>query len=375
MNTNIDAPDDGSRIVTLDCFPIKVPLKKPMKLAGGTVHEAQILYLRLRSADGVEGWGEAIADPGNAGETVRGMQAMIEERFKPLVIGAPALDRISILKAMASSVFANGGAISAIDMALLDLVGRMKGIAAVDVLGGAYRKSIKTISIVGGANQHDVLKDVGLLLDAGIDCFKLKVGAGRVSDDIAMLKAIRGAIGDDRFLCADANMAWDIASALQFARGAADYGLDYLEQPIAADNVRMAMLRGQSPVPISADESIHGLNDVIALKDLNAISGVSLKAIKLGGPTELKRVATICDGLGLSVGVAMMMETGLSTAAMVHASCALPQADWLLNAGVAFLAADPSRATDTSAAGTIACSTAPGLGVQIDEGELRRCAI
>jgi len=370
----IQAEAPESRIVALDCFPIALPLRRPMKLAGGYVSEAHILYLRLRTANGVEGWGEAIADPGNAGETVRGMQAMIEARFKPLVVGRSAFDRIPLVGAMTAAVFANGGAIGAIDMALLDLVGKLKGIAAVDVLGGAYRTSVKTLSIVGGPDQDAVLGEVAHLLDAGVECFKLKVGAGPVRDDVAMLKAVRGAIGDDRFLCADANMAWDIATALQFARGAADHGLAYLEQPIAADNVRMAMLAAQSPVPISADESIHGLNDVTALRDLKAVAGMSLKSIKLGGPTELKRVATICDGLGLSVGVAMMMETTLSTAAMIHTSCALPQIDWLLNVGVAFLAEDPMDTGGAPMLGAVNCPQGPGLGVAVDEGELRRFA-
>ena len=364
-----------SRIVALDCFPIRLPLKKPMKLAGGVVREANILYLRLRSANGVEGWGEAIADPGNAGETVGGMQAMIEARFKPLLIGKSAFERISIIGAMMASVFANGGAIGAIDMALLDLLGKLKGIAAVDVLGGAYRTSVQTLSIVGGPDQDSVLKEVSELLDAGVECFKLKVGAGRVRDDIAMLKVVRGAIGDDRFLCADANMAWDISAALEFTRGAAEHGLAYIEQPIAADNYRMAMLAAQSPVPISADESIHGLNDVAALRDLKAVAGMSLKSIKLGGPTELKRVATICDGFGLSVGVAMMMETSLSTAAMIHTSCALPQIDWLLNVGVSFLAEDPIKSEPLSILGTVTCPGGAGLGINVDEGKLKRFAL
>ena len=134
------------------------------------------------------------------------------------------------------------------------------------------------------------------------------------------------------------------------------------------------MLAAESPVPISADESIHGLNDVMALQRLRAISGMSLKTIKLGGPIELKRVATICDGLGLSVGVAMMMELGLLTAAMVHASCALSQIEWLFNAGVAFLAADPSRA-NVSMTGTIACSTAPGFDRRRRTPTLRYLAV
>jgi muconate cycloisomerase len=366
--------DKAVTIASLDCFPIRLPLRKPMKLAGGYVHNAEILYLRIRTADGVEGWGEAIADPGNAGETVGGMQRMIDERLKPLVIGASAFDRISILNGMAASVFANGGAIGAIDMALLDLIGKLKNIPAVDVLGGACRRSLKTVSIVGGSDQTAVLEDVAQLLDAGVDCFKLKVGSGPVREDIATLKVMRDAIGGDRFLCADANMAWDITTALQFARGAADVGLDYLEQPIVADHQRMAMFAAQCPVPISADEAIHSLNDVMTLNNLRAISGVSLKSIKLGGPTELKRVATICDGLGLSVGIAMMMETSLSTAAMIHTSCALPQADWPFNIGSAFLAADPNSDVDLSMAGAVSCPVGPGLGVNVDEASLRRFA-
>ncbi len=236
------------------------------------------------------------------------------------------------------------------------------------LLGGCWRTEVPVLSIVGGdGTLAETLTSVEVLRADGVAGFKLKVGIDDVRNDIETFKAIRSALGDDIFLAADANMAWTIPTALRFARAAAESGIAYLEQPISVDNARMAMLARQSPAPISADEAIHGLNDITALAQLNAIAGLSLKTIKLGGLGAMIRAATIADGLGLSVGLAMMMESGLATRAMIHAACAVPQLDWKLNLGCDFLADSPVSGDALRRGGVAPCPNGPGLGVDVDE--------
>lgn len=360
--------DPDSLVTALDCFPARLPLKQPMKIGGGRIDGVDVLYVRVRTAGGACGWGEAIADPGNAGETVRGAMAMIDARLRQAVVGHSVFARAALVASLASGVFANGGAITAIDMALLDVAGKMRGVPAVELLGGSWRTAVPVLSIVGGVGtMADTLSSVEALRADGVAGFKLKVGLGDVRDDIETFTAIRAALGDDVFLAADANMAWSIPTALRFARAAAEAGIAYLEQPIGADNARMALLARRSPAPISADEAIHGLNDIAALTQLNAIAGLSLKAIKLGGLGAMLRAATIADGLGLSVGLAMMMESGLATRAMIHAACAVPQLDWKLNLGCDFLADSPVAGDGLRRGGVAPCPGGPGLGVDVDE--------
>ncbi|MEZ5876578.1 MAG: enolase C-terminal domain-like protein [Tepidamorphaceae bacterium] len=373
MNAETGSYDRDSMVASLDCFPLRLPLKKPMQLGGFRFDSVGVLYVRVTSVSGAEGWGEAIADLGNAGETLRGMVGVIDARFRELTVGRTVHERLSVLADLNGGVFANGGAITAIDMALLDLAGKLRGAPVAEVLGGMHRRQVGKLAIVGGGNDKAALIDeVTQLLEDGVHAFKLKVGSLKVSEDIAMLAAVREAIGDDCFLAADANMAWDNAAALRFAKAAAEFGLDYLEQPVTADYQRMASLGRVSPVAISADEAIHDLNDILALYHLQAITGASLKSIKLSGITSMLRVAVVADGLGMPVGLAMMMESGLATAAMTHAACALPQVDWLLNPGSTFLADQPIRHEPWLEGGHLACPQGPGLGVQVDEKELER---
>jgi muconate cycloisomerase len=364
-----DAEDTRQeRIVALDCFPARLPLRKPIASNAGAVRAVEVLYVRLRSAGGGEGWGEAIADPGNTGETVGGMIAMIAARLSPALIGQVVRERAAVMAKLRSSIYANRAAITAVEMAWLDLAGKLYGVPVVELLGGARRDRAPLIAIVGSTGSaSDAIEEAAEQRAAGVRAFKLKVGLGRLDADLDCLRALRQAVGEDCFLAADANMAWDVDTALRFARAAADIGLDCLEQPVAKEHGRMAALGTRSPVRIAADEAIHGANDLLALADAGAIAGASLKSIKLGGVSQAVELAAVADARGLAIGFAMMMESGLATAAMVHAACAAPRLDWYLNAGMDFLANDPLAAAFDRRDGCIHLPTTPGLGMPMCE--------
>lgn len=362
---------DRERIASIDCFPARLALRKPIAASGGTIRSVEVLYVRLRSAGGAEGWGEAIADPGNTGETVDGMVAMIAARLAPAVTGRGIHERAMVMAKMRSAIHANRAAMTAVEMAWLDLAGTLCGVPVVELLGGARRDRVPLIAIVGSSgDRSDAVEEAAEQHAAGVRAFKLKVGLGSLSADLDTLREVRETIGEDSFLAADANMAWDVDTALRFARRAAEIGLDCLEQPVSKDHGRMRAVGTRSPVRIAADEAIHGANDLLALADTGAIAGASLKSIKLGGVSQAIELAAVADARGLSVGLAMMMESGLATAAMVHAACAAAKLDWHLNAGMDFIADDPFGADLERQDGCLLLPTGRGLGVSVCENAI-----
>ncbi len=368
------APD--TEIVTVDCFPALLPLRKPLVMATYRIDDGPVLFVRVRTRGGAEGWGEAAASPIMSGETLTGMQAAVRDLIAPRLIGADALDRARLSRELRTSMFANGGAIAAVDMALLDLAGRILDVPAVALLGGAIRRAVKPLWLVGGSGdtEKDVAEAVALHAQA-FRSFKLKVGLKPVDEEIRTVKLLREALGAECLIAADANMGWDTTTAIRFTTGSAPFGLAFLEQPTpAGDIARMATVAAASPIPIGVDESLHGLGDLLAHVAARAIGGASLKTIKLGGISPVVAAAGVCDALGLSVNLAMMMESSLATAAMVHAACAIPRIDWGLSLGNLWLAEDPVRHPIACADGLVHCPAGPGLGVEVDERRITALA-
>lgn len=363
---------DGT-IVSIDCFPLMLPLKKPVVMATSRFDTAPVIYVRIRTRGGAHGWGEAAANLLNSGETVAGMNALINRVLAPRLIGESVFDRARLSARMRASMFANGGAIAAVDMALLDVAARLRGVPAVELLGGALRDEIETVAIVGGSGDAEQdFAEVAQLYESGCRSFKLKVGVAKPSEELHALKLIGEAFSDDCAIAADANMAWTVDAALRFTRAAASCGLVYLEQPVAPDVDRLAAVARLSPIPLAVDESVHGTADILALAGAHAIRGVALKTIKLGGPTAVRAVADFSDTLGLSVGLAMMMESSVATAAMMHVACAVSQIDWGMNLGNGFLAEDPAVEPFVATGGRATRPRGPGIGVEVDEIALAR---
>lgn len=366
----------ASEIVSVDCFPACLPLKKPLVMSTYRIDSGPVLFVRIRARDGMEGWGEAAASPVMSGETLTGMAAAVREMIAPQLIGREVADRSAACAGIRRAMYGNRGALAAVDMALLDLAARMAGVPAVDLLGGALRRSVEPLWLIGGTGQAE--RDVAdaLALHAqGVRRFKLKVGLTSVDAEAETVGRLRAALGEDCLIAADANMGWDVQSALRFTRAAAPFGLAFLEQPTpAGDLARLAAVAAGSPVPIGADESIHALSDILRHHEAKAIGGASLKTIKLGGITQVVAAGALCDLLGLSVNLAMMMESSLAASAMVHAACAVPNVDWGLSLGNLWLAEDPTTTALTVQDGRVGCPAGAGLGVTVDERHLAALA-
>lgn len=363
------------RIAQVQAIPVLLPLRKPMLMGGGQRFEhSETLIVRIETDEGLVGWGEASAAPTMTGDTLPGMAAAVNGHLAPRLIGRDAMDRARLARELATAVIGNTGAKSACDLALHDLAGKHLGVSLTELLGGAVRDSVLTMCLLGNARIEDDVAEAKALSRQGYRFFKLKVGVKRVEEEIEAAFAVRKAIGAEAILCADANMGMTKDAARKYVLGAADAGLAFLEQPFRDTDLAAALeLARVSPIPLCADESAHSLEDIIDWQRSGAIGGVNLKMIKLGGVGATMRAAIVADTLGLAIDLAgKIAESSIASAALIHLGYTIPNLDWGLNPTSHYLAADLVRDPLAPSNGSSARPTAPGIGVEVDEGAVRR---
>ncbi|HVU52286.1 MAG TPA: enolase C-terminal domain-like protein, partial [Polyangia bacterium] len=199
---------------------------------------------------------------------------------------------------------------------------------------------------------------------AGFDCFKVKVGRDHRADHAA-LRAVAAAVPDARFRL-DANAGYSARDALDLLdRLSADgLPLECFEQPCARDDLAgMAEVAARSPVPVVADESFRGRDDLERLVAARAAHGVNLKLVKHGGPVAAVALGREARRLGLRLMAGAMVETRVGIATMAHVVAALGGVDWIDLDTAFLLASDPFAGGYRAEGATLVLEPGAGSGV------------
>ncbi len=340
----------------------------PVAMSTGVVLNAENLIVRLRDSNGVTGWGEAASAPSMTGETWAGMLAA-GEYLAPFVARQAWEDIAAVHREMDRWLPGNKSVKAAFDIALHDLVGKRTGRAVCEMLGTPVRRRIELLALLGtGSLEQDVEHSRRLFAD-GYRAFKLKVGIGDVDGDARRALAVREALGPGVLLCADANGAWDRVRTDGFLSKAASAKLDFLEQPVAPDAIgSLVGLQDRHGVAFGLDESLRSLDD---LKDAHArglAMGGSFKLIKAGGLRQLVDAAVAAHALGFAVNLAgKVAETGICTAALLHAAAVSPSLQWGCSPSNGYLRRDVVVPAIGADAGGVSVPSGPGLGIEVSE--------
>ncbi len=355
----------------VDIHPVSIPLTAPMRMAGTIIESADNLLVRVETVDGSVGWGEAASAPTMTGETLWGMVGAAR-LLADAMLGQDLRFRAAVLDRMHRALFANWSARSAVEMAVLDLVGRRLGVPLFELFGGQRRDTLAPMWLIGHATPEADVAEARAKQAEGFTFFKLKIGTKTLDGDIVAALAVRDAIGPAATLCADANGGLTVAAAATFLRETRAAALAFVEQPVPADRLDgMAFLEALDIAPIGADEGIHHLPDIEAHAARRAARGVSLKLIKLGGPTATAAAAARAAALGLHVNMAAKVaETSLAAAATAHLACVSPNVDWGISLTQIYLRHDPVARPIVMHDGRVAVPDGPGLGIEVDETAL-----
>jgi o-succinylbenzoate synthase len=307
------------KLESVELRRIRLPLVAPFRTSLGTEREREVLLVRAVGPD-ADGWGECVAfgEPFYSSEYTAGAHDVIKHHLLPRLFakGEVAADEVAFLL---NEVRGHPMAKGAVEMAVLDAELRVRGESFGEFLG-AVRPAVDCgVSVGIHENVTDLLHTVEGYLDDGYRRIKLKIEPGH---DVEPVRAVRERFGAILFQV-DANAAYTRADAHHLAELDA-FDLLLIEQPLPEDDiVGHAELARVVTTPICLDESITSARSAEDAIALGACRIVNIKAGRVGGYLEAKRVHDVCAAANVPVWCGGMLETALGRAANV-ALAALP---------------------------------------------------
>ncbi len=364
----------GVSIVEVTVSPLSVPLREPFVIASGRLEATRAALVRATLEDDrgrrATGFGESAALPPvtreDQPELLRLIAAAAATFSGATVAQTAELDRLLVDKLPGGGVARAG-----VETAIVDAAARLAGLPLCRALGGSDPAPLFTDITLSISNPEQMAKKAARHALAGFRCFKVKVGRDWRADRAA-LRAVAAAVPEARFRL-DANAGFTASEALALLDGALGDGLtiECYEQPCAAgDLAGMAEVAARASVPVVADESFRGPEDLDRLLATRAAGGVNLKLTKLGGPLAALALGRRARAAGLKLMAGAMVETRVGLLAMAHVVAALGGVDWVDLDTAFLLAADPFAGGWQADGPRLQLTGQPGLGVE-PVGEVR----
>jgi len=281
-------------------------IKLPVALSDsthGTITHFELITVRLRDADGAEGVGYTYT-VGAGGAAVH---ALIDQGLRPVLLDADPEQIEALWHKMWWHLHYGGRggsvslAVSACDIALWDLKARRFGSPLWRLLGGFD----PAVPCYAGGIDLDFTLDALLQqtddnLAKGFRAIKMKVGRGRLSEDIERVQAMRAHLGSDFPLMVDANMRWTVDEAIRAARGFQESNLVWLEEPTIPDDVAgHARIVRDGGLPIATGENLHTLHEFKQMIEAGGVTFPEPDVTNCGGITVFMKVAHLAEAYNL----------------------------------------------------------------------------
>ncbi len=349
----------------------------------GRIASFDMTLVRVSTEDGLVGYGEAKAAVGSAG-VCAALVTCIERELKPILIGQDARHISALWEQMyngtrghyalthgrAFPVLGRRGltisAISGVDMALWDVLGKSLGVPVVQLLGGVCRERMPAYASGGWAGVDGIGEQLAGYVNKGFQAVKMRVGVmdANVATSVARVRAARAALGPNIGIMADAHGTYSVPEAKQFCRALEECNLAWFEEPISADNRRgTAEVRSQTSIPIACGESEFTRFDFRDLIEVAAIDVLQPDLAICGGITEGMRIAALAGTYQLGL-APHLWGSALSFAAGLNLAFASPSATILeYSLGANPLLHELPEESFACLDGTFSAPSAPGLGV------------
>jgi L-alanine-DL-glutamate epimerase-like enolase superfamily enzyme len=370
------APTDRARIASVSATAVVVPLNTPVRWATREVSAREYVFVRVSSTSGRVGVGYTYAGM----HTARSLAMYIDDVMAPRLIDLPEngptrpwadLYQESIL--MGRRGFALR-AISAIDVALWDLMGQVTGQPVSAMLGGVH-DSVPAYASGGYYRPGDPLanieREISHYLELGFHDVKIKVGGLAPEVDAARVELTRSLVGPSGRVALDANNAWSYPfQVIRFARMVEPFDPWWLEEPLAVDDIAgHAEVARVLDMPVATGEIHSARWDFRDLIQSGAADILQPDAAVLGGVSEWMKVAHAAATFGFPVAPHWNHDLHVHLAAAVANCLAVEWFDAEQDI-VNFdrLLAEPMRPEH----GVLAVPDRPGLGLVVDWDAVER---
>lgn len=366
------------KIERIEAIPVRIPLKSGLstKTAHGVHATSDYVIVRVYTDEGLIGLGEATVAPRWTGETSGTCLNVINELLAPALLGQNPLEITRLRHRMDRVVKLNPFTKASLEMALWDIAGKAANMPICQLLGGSVRDSMPIKLVIGALDKAAVIALAERFLKMGVECLKVKTGINP-DEDLARVRTVREVAGPDIPITIDSNCGWNLTTARQTLLRLADQNIRVAEQPIPPnDPAAMAALRNSVPMPLMADESVFTLTDAWTVCAAGAADVLSVYPGKHGGIAGTVEIVNVAKAAGIVCAIGSNLELGIGTAAMLHVAAALPTIDSETYPAdlVGPIYHEADLLTEPLHLGPPAakCPTGPGLGITIDEQQLKR---
>lgn len=356
-------------------------LSKPIPLSCGILSHRNFGLVCIETSGGIVGWGETSVN--FPPWTLHERKATIEQGLAPLLIGEDARDlRRLRLKMRAATLsytrmWAEGAitqAISGIEMALWDALGRETNRSVSEMLGGAFHKSFDAYAT--GFRADDPAAGGADMVAKGYRTVKMRIGFDD-EIDIGKARALRERIGDGINMMIDANQAFSFPRARRMMEALSPLNLYWIEEPVLSDNYdAMKRLRETFPhMPIAWGENVYDPRHYQNAVDNDLISFAMPDPCRCGGMAPALEMADIANRAGVPIS-AHHYGSDLGFAAMLHLMAASQQVDHVLRDEAPVRLRNDLVTHDFSPQdGKIHLPDGPGLGVDLDMAVVEKTAL
>lgn len=317
----------GSSSPTIQGFKVRavrVPMRTPHQTASGVITESPLVLTDVLTDVGVTGhsmvftYTPAALKP--TAELIQNLEVLVQgDALAPLEVEQKLAKRFRLLGTQGLI----GIALAAIDMALWDALARLNNTSLVRLLGGV-EKPMRPYGAVGYDGVSGSAKVAEDWVKRGFTGVKAKIGYPTVQEDVAVVRAMREAVGNDVAIMADYNQSLTPTEAVERLRVLDHEGLTWVEEPtLAHDYAGHALVARAARTPIQCGENWWGTLDMQHALDAQASDFVMPEVMKIGGVTGWLRAAALAQARNIRVSNHLWPEIS------AQLLCCTPTAHWL----------------------------------------------
>ena len=375
-----------SLIKKVTCHVVSAPVERPFTSSRGWLYKTRgSCIVEIETNDGVVGWGECYGPAAVS-------KAYIESQFAPRIIGRDAFDVEVIWEDLYNRIKDYGprgmvtSAMSGIDIALWDIIGKSCGKPIHKLIGGAQRSEVTAYAtglyfIDMERLVEEAVEEARDYVEQGFVAVKMKIGLGDPKLDIRRVAAVREAVGDTTRLMVDANHCFTVPQAIRLGRELEQLNVEWFEEPISPEDIDgyvevtraldMAVAGGEN------EFTRWGFRDLVVRKAMDIVQPDVCAA---GGISECRKIAALASAHGVEC-VPHAWGSAIGLAATLQFLAALPdqppsfrtmppllEFEQCENPFRDHLSVEPI----VQLHGQVKIPTGPGLGIEIDRTVLNR---
>jgi D-galactarolactone cycloisomerase len=373
-----------SIIKKVTCHVVSAPVERPFTSSRGWLYKTRgSCIVEIETSDGITGWGECYGPSVVA-------KAFIDSQFAPRIIGRDAFDVEVIWEDLYNRIKDYGStgmaisALSGIDIALWDIIGKSTNKPIHKLIGGAYRTEVTAYAtglyfIDMNRLVEEAVEEAREFSEQGFQAIKMKIGLGDPKLDIRRVAAVREAIGPNVRLMVDANHCFTVPQAIRIGRELEKLDIEWFEEPISPEDVD-----GYIEVTRALDMAVAGgengftrwgFRDLVVRKAMDIVQPDVCAA---GGISECRKIAALAITHGVEC-VPHAWGSAIGLAATLHFLAALPDQPPSYRSMPPMLEFEQcenpfrdhlSREPILQHRGKVQVPTGAGLGIEIDRSVL-----